>query len=282
MPIPLPSSTCRYEDIQWEGSNLQELISSLRQKKRVPLQDTAHLDPDLVRHALTSRHPDWRPIFGQSGSPETQLHKMGVDDPSGDRRSRPVFLFFGWYREIRKVKNGYAYVRMAPNIHALFGWLQVEQKIVLTGREHREQVRRELPWAASHPHVACDCFDNAPNAIYVAPRPNSETDRLILDGRDTGLPASGMFRHYDPEVHNLTIEGCSRRNWRVPLWLYRSGAPELGMHTDTKRWTQIPNDPEHIHLRSVDRGQEFVFDSEEHETERASKWVERIVRAGQV
>ena len=58
MPIPLQQSTCGYEDIQWRRSNLHELISSLRSKKRKPLPNTPHLDPDLVREAL-DRAPGW-------------------------------------------------------------------------------------------------------------------------------------------------------------------------------------------------------------------------------
>ena len=279
LPIPMRQAACEYADIQWNQSNLQVLISQLRYRKKTRLPDTAHLDPDLVRDALKNRHRDWRPIFGQRGPQETQLQNMGVNDPAGDRSGRPLFLFFGWYRETKSTNQKYAYVRKSPNIHALFGWLQVEQKITLKDREHRKQVGRLMPWAAKHPHVDCDDDDSVPNAIYVAPKPGSETDRLVLDGRDTGLPASGMFRRFDPGAHRLTREGSTRTNWLLPLWFYRDSAPTLGMHSDVKRWT--PNDPEHIRLRTVGRGQEFVFDSRDHEEKQVFDWVECIIRAGQ-
>ena len=281
LPIPLERATCRYKGLRWNGVPLDE-ISSLRGRK-APLSGTPHLDPDLAREALRYRHPDWRPIFGQSGRQETQLRKMGVDDPGDlcDRGSRPVFLFFGWYRMVRETSSGYSYVRSAPNLHAFFGWLQVERKVVLSDRTDRNRAKREMPWAAHHPHVACDYYDGKPNAIYIAPRPGSETDSLILDGHDTGLPASGMFRRYLPEIHTLTAENKTRRCWRLPAWFHRDGYPKLGMHMDVSRWKEIPNDPDHVELRSVDRGQEFVFDSHEHDEGQVRAWVELIVRSGQ-
>ncbi|MGO9270648.1 MAG: hypothetical protein ACLQOO_10425 [Terriglobia bacterium] len=312
LPIALQRSTCEYADIQWNGTNLQKLIESLRRgcKPRVPA-DPPHLDPDLVRDALRDRHSDWRPIFGQSGAQESQLRNMFVDDPCRDPGNRPLFLFFGWFKETNKTEDtphGYTYVDGAPDIHALFGWLQVEQKIILTegsgkriqpperAREQREQVQQWMPWAAEHPHIAFDYYDIGPvprgkksagkrlaqsNAIYVAPKPGSETDRLILDGRDTGLPASGMFHRFDSKIHTLTSEGRTRSVWRLPRWFWRNRQPLLGMHTDPNRWKKIEGDGDHIILESVGRGQEFVFDSNDHPKEQVLKWVESIVSAGQ-
>lgn len=278
LPIPLErATTCRYEDILWNRSNLRELISSLRRRKKTQLEDAPHLDPDLVRGSLVNRHCEWRPIFGQSGGAETLLQNQGVGDPI-DSKNRPLFLFFGWYREVTKTSNGYSYVKNAPNIHAIFGWLQVEQRIILTGPTDRKRVAHEKPWAADHPHVACGCYDHVANAIYVAP---TRDDHLILGGRDTGLPAAGMFGRFAPEIHRLTQEGKSRRCWILPAWFYRGGAPKLGMNRESWRWTEIPDDREHVELQSVNIGQEFVFESKDHDEAKVFEWVERIVRAGQ-
>jgi hypothetical protein len=286
LPIPLSRSTCGYADIRWDGGNLHELICSLRRRKKTTLADPPHLDPDLVRNALDKRREGWRPVFGQSGPQETQLQNMGVNDPAGEPRNRPLFLFFGWYREAERLPLGYSCVRGRPNIHAIFGWLQVERKIILAGAQvrrdaDRAQVRRDLPWIANHPHIACGYYDSVLNAVYLAPEPGSKTDRLILNGRDTGLPASGMFRHFVPSIHTLTADGLTRRNWRLPSWFYRNGKPALGMHTDLARWTAPATDAHYAHLRSVDIGQEFVFESSAHDEKQVFEWVECIVRAGQ-
>jgi hypothetical protein len=244
------------------------------------LHNTPHLDPDLVGEALADRVPGWRPIFGQSGAFETQLQNMGVHQPNG-QQNRPLFLFFGWYKEVQQTPIGHSYAPFADDIHAFFGWLQVETKLVLGGLADRQRTVREMPWAARHPHVACEYYDNHANAIYIAPKPGSETDRLILNGHDTGLPASGMFRRFDRDIHMLTVPGKSRRNWRLPLWLFRAGKPTLGMHTNQSRWQLMPNDPEHVELQSVDRGQEFVFDSQDHDEVQVRNWIERIIKSGQ-
>jgi hypothetical protein len=280
LPIPLAQATCEYQDISWSEGNVRELIAALRGNKRKPLPNTPHLDPDLHHGALNHRHPGWRPIFGQNSGPESQLQKAGVAHPM-DPANRPLFLFFGWYREIQHTQIGYRYRHGAPDLHAFFGWLQVERKIILTGSSSREAVIRAMPWAASHPHVACSYYDKGKNAIYVAPQPGSASDQLILNGRKTGLPASGTFRRFVPEVHTLTMKGKSRRYWRVPYWFYRNGEPGLGMHGKRTRWAAIPNDSEHIQLQSVDIGQEFVFDSTEHEEEKVFTWIESIIQAGQ-
>jgi hypothetical protein len=194
-----------------------------------------------------------------------------------------LFLFFGWYREITERGGTYSYVRKAPNIHAFFGWLQVAKKINLAGRADREEVQSKMPWAALHPHVACpfyDGHDGQPNAIYIAPELDSDGDRLILDGHDTGLPASGIFRNFDREVHTLTIEGQTRTNWCLPAWFWAAGKPTLGMHTDPLRWQQIEGRPDYAHLKSVDIGQEFAFDSDHYEGEQVRDWVTKIITAG--
>ncbi len=266
LPIALEhATTCTYADILWNGTNLHELISSLRRRKRSLLDDTPHLDPDLVRGALSKRDPNWRPIFGQSGPQETQLRTEGVDDPI-DPKNRPLFLFFGWYRKVRwaETPHRYEYVGGAPNIHTVFGWLQVEKKIVLTGLSDRKRVAREMPWTAQHPHVASSHHDNEKNAIYVAPKPHSKSDRLMLGRRDIGLPASGMFSRFDPAVHTLTTEGRTRRHWSIPAWFYRNGDPRLGMHKQPWRWATSP-DARLVELQSVDIGQEFVFDSKDYD-----------------
>src|SRR5271165_4109124 len=118
LPIPLEQATCTYGDIRWNGGNLRDLIASLRRRRRIVLPDTPHLDPDLVRDALQSRDPGWRPIFGQSNGQETLLRNMGVTDPRENNGTRPLFLFFGWYREITERGGTYSYARNAPNIHA--------------------------------------------------------------------------------------------------------------------------------------------------------------------
>ena len=46
-----------------------------------------------------------------------------------DRRGAgAVFLFFGLYRRVEKTVRGWRFVRGTPDLHVLWGWLQVDQK----------------------------------------------------------------------------------------------------------------------------------------------------------
>lgn len=312
LPIPLENRGLndRYEHIQWNGRNLHDLITSLRPNGELGIEDSPHLDPDLVHGALKKRPDHWRPIFGQSGGQETQLRNRGVGrqvrpgsvvGANGHQRkvngvgegvgnehfrdgiAGPLFLFFGWFRNVEESEGQYSYAPpvQSPDIHAFFGWLQTAQKVSFAGREDREAFMRNNPWAAQHPHVASTYYDGRPNAIYIAPEPDSKDDRLNLDGTLTDFKASGMFSTYAPDVHQLTLDGQTRTNWRLPAWFFhRNGNPTLGMHGNLNRWQAIPEQPGHIHLRSVDIGQEFVFDSCDYDRKVVHAWVKKIIEAG--
>lgn len=251
-----------------------------------------HLDPDLVRGALRERHPDWRPIFGQSGAAEVHLRNQGVgelqeeQDLTRNGDSPPLFLFFGWYRHIfQDAQARYTYVPLnrQPQFHSIFGWLQVSRKVNFAGRRERENFARNYPWAAAHPHVSCSCMDGQPNALYIAPKPDSEDDHLILNGQRTNLNASGMFSTFNPDVHRLSmLQGRPMSQWRLPIWFHHHGAPTLTYHRDPTRWHGIEGDPKHIRLQTVGVGQEFVLDTDVggYDQTLIGAWVKRIVASG--
>ena len=247
--------------------------------------------PDLVRGALRHRHSDWSCVFGQSGGTETLLRKAGVGALDGVGEEvfikkgdpGPLFLFFGWYRRAVRDNRGYSFAPVAQGdgVHALFGWLQAARKVNFAGEVDRKAFARANPWAAKHPHVSCPCSDGQPNAIYIAPKPDTEEDVLNLDGVKTNLRASGMFSTFNPAVHTLTLQGHTKRVWRLPKWFFRGGEPTLGMHDNAPwRWQAINGQPEYIQLQSVDIGQEFVFNTERYDRELVHAWVKRIIEAG--
>ena len=113
LPIPDSRSATRYGDV---GFPLDGLVEDLT-KGRVREDHGAHLDPDLEPKSL-SRLPGWKPLFGQAGAAQTVLARSGVGP--GD-----LFLFFGWFREAEYVDGVWRFVRGAPNVHLLWGWLEV-------------------------------------------------------------------------------------------------------------------------------------------------------------
>lgn len=232
-PIPARSTGTTYGELAWNGRSIGSIVEELT-GGRVPSHFGVHLDPDL-RAETVPREAGWRPSFGQAGAAQSVLAREGVGP--GD-----LFLFFGWFKQVEERAGRLRYVPGSPDLHVIFGWLQVGQVFALpTDRTPR--------WAASHPHVVQP--PGKLNTLYVASK------QLMLGGKSCGLSGAGSFARYR-ESCRLTARGRTRSVWQVPLWLYPGdGRPALGYHEDPARW-QLEGD--RLLLRSVHRGQEFVLD----------------------
>jgi hypothetical protein len=212
--------------------------------------ERAHLDPDLQYNALVDRPSDWRPAFGQSGA--AARHLINQEFGSGD-----LFIFFGWFQRT-KVSGGK--LKFDPDDsngrHIIFGWLQVGDVV------EKLPLRPDLSFLNSHPHVRFFKAEGGNNRVYVS--------------AETGLRA-GVFRTESDGIV-LTQEGKSRSTWLLdnafePLSLSR----ELTYHGNASRWGRRGKK---ILLQVVNRGQEFVFDGDEHPSAK-DYFVKRIKLAGQ-
>lgn len=250
LPIPDQTGTVTYAELCWRDQQLGDLIESLTHV-RIHRQTRAHLDPDLYP-AICARPPAWRPLFGQDGAAQSHLANQGVG--VGD-----LFLFFGWFRAVEPVSGQYRFVKKAPDLHLLYGWLQVDA--ILTSA----QLAEEAPvWTVGHPH--CVGGRGARNTLYVA------TERLTLDGQVTALPGAGYFPCYQDD-RCLTTPGRLRTHWRLPRWFYpMEDKPLLSYHTDRTRWSC---DDDYAYLRSAMRGQEFVLDTKHYPE--AVTWVNSLL-----
>jgi hypothetical protein len=204
---------------------------------RIRSTDRTHFDPDL-NAAAVARPANWKPLFGQAGAAETHLRNQGVE--AGD-----VFLFYGWFREVERAEGRFQYRRGAPNLHLLFGWLQIE------ARCPSADASRLPDWAQSHPHYLR--MEHKQDSIYLS------TDRLHLPGITTDLPGAGVFSHYHDALR-LTAPGHTRSLWLLPPWFHPEGRPSaLSYHGNPTLWTKGETG---VSLQSVPKGQEFVLDSE--------------------
>lgn len=236
LPIPSRRSPIRYQDLNWRGRNLGEVVVRLTRGKR-SRDYGAHLDPDL-RPEIRTRPPDWRPAFGQGGSAQGHLRKQGVG--IGD-----LFLFWGVFRAVDEDLRW-----LGRPAHYIWGWLQIGivasvDKVVRTGGS-------TWRWAQAHPHWHLPT--DPANTMYVA------AERLSLPGgRLNGVPGSGVFDFVDP-VQRLTAENAkSPLEWSLPLGFFPRGRAALTYHDSPARWSQADN---RAHLVTVARGQEFVLDLE--------------------
>lgn len=240
--LPIPegrggSHTRTYGQINVGDQPLGPLVHDL--SKGIIGPDTlAHLDPDLDRGSVP-RAPGWKPLFGQSGIAERHLQRMGVG--AGD-----LFVFWGWFRPVMHKDGRFRYVPGNHGAHAIFGWLQVEQRV-----DMREQL--DLPaWAADHPHAQRPPTTQ-PDSVYVS------TDQLQLPGVTVDAPGAGVFRRFDPLLR-LTAPERTRSYWHLPAWFHPDGdRPPLTYHADPRRWTRTDAA---VILRSAAQGQEFVLDAD--------------------
>jgi hypothetical protein len=250
VPIPSSGSPIPYDELRVGSRPLGPLVEDLT-NGRVRGGHGAHLDPDLWGSTY-HRQPNWRPLFGQDGTAQAHLEHEGVG--VGD-----LFLFFGWFRRVEETGAGYRFVPGAPDLHVLFGWLQVGRVIPAGG------LKPGVPaWAAYHPHFHGD--SEGRNTVYVA------RGELRLPGMALGPAGAGAFGRYRDALR-LTAPGQTRTGWRLPRWFFPGdGRPPLTYHGNPDRWAP---GSDHALLRSVPRGQEFVLDVDHYPE--AVEWAYELV-----
>ena len=250
LPIPDETSPIRYQDITLGGQALGRLVADITRGVIKP-HAGAHLDPDLVASAYP-RRPGWRAVFGQAGGQQTILAREGVGP--GD-----LFLFFGWFRQAEQHRGTLRFVKGAPNLHVLWGWLQVESVLGVPA----SGVPR---WAGYHPHVASSAH-RINNTLYIA------RETLRLDGQAIHVSGAGVFPRYDHALR-LTKPGSNRSIWSLPAWFAPGPCrPPLGCHGEPTRWAPAGD---RVELKSVARGQEFVLDMDRYPE--ALPWVRGLLR----
>lgn len=252
LPIPTTDPGIRYREIRFRDTDLGEYVADLTRGSVSPA-DFAHLDPDLDANYL-DRMAGWKPLFGQTSAAQTHLLNNGVG--RGD-----VFLFYAWFRAVRCGPQGMAYDRSAPDVHAIFGWLQVDKVWSVVDRG-------VLPdWALYHPHLRRQSTHKN-DVVYVA------ADTFDSDGMTPDLPGAGVMRSFRKELC-LTAPGCLRSIWRMPAWFSPAGRrTSLSYHSNPDRWA-VGEDC--VYLQSVCRGQEFVLDCDDYPE--SADWLSLLLTA---
>lgn len=243
-PIPAAREQRSLAEFNRHGLNLGDLAAELNPKHARNIK--VHMDPDIDRD-LIPRPKGWRPALGQVKSAQSHLanQHVGVGD---------LFLFYGWFRQIEQANGRYRYKASAPDVHVLFGWLQIADiRNVHTGRD---ALLKDYPGLAQHNHVAeVEKYRDEPsNTLYIGAK------QLQLPGHDglaSSVAGAGTFPGF-AEHRQLTERGKSRRYWRLPEWFYRSGRPILSYHDAPKKWQALNN--QHVLLETAAIGQEFVAD----------------------
>jgi hypothetical protein len=239
LPIPEPGSGITYADLRTPSG--RPMLSVMREHgiTRFGSDDEAHLDPDLRRNAIR-RRGEWRPAFGQRGPAQSTLDRAAVEP--GD-----LFLFYGWFRFVGGPPFEFP---SRAGIHALWGWLEVGERLEASAAASDPALRH-------HPHVRTSYPGR--NIVYTAAAESS--------WHPTGQGA-GAFS-WSPTLA-LTKAGASQRStWSLPGSLHPSQARSS---FDSEDWGSSGS--------TVDfrwrRRQEAVFEANDH----TADWVGRLMREG--
>lgn len=232
LPIPACHDPVAYGQLRHGEIDIGDVVEGLT-KGRITRHHGAHFDPDINHDAYKHRRADWRGLFGQIDRSQTTLE--GWEVGPGD-----LFLFFGWFRRVECILERWQYVRGAPDVHVLWGWLSIGDVRRVMDIEDDDPL---IDLALHHPHMG---YDHPPNnTLYVA----------------DGVLSAGVFPRFDERIQ-LTDPGDTRSHWRLPRWFhpFEPGGerPPLGYHGDASRWRSEGDD---VLLATVGRGQEFVLDA---------------------
>lgn len=263
MSFPIPSEGSgarRFDSIQLNGRVDHVKIAHDLSNGRISGSTMVHMDPDLCADNL-ARTSGWKPSFGQVGSAQGHLSNLGVD--RGD-----LFLFFGWFRQVDQRDGTWVFQPNAPDVHVLFGWLQVGE-IIAAGSNPEAMICRTYPWMRDHPHSNTGYSAN--NTIYVA------SDALKLEGQIAhGVPGAGLFTHYAADLQLTTVSKSGQRHnrshWSLPAGFFKEGKSKLSYHLQI-----IPEIADGMAtFNIVARGQEFVYPCGDNDVDVAD-WAKNII-----
>lgn len=232
LSFPIPSRDKNtFSDFVFNGKDYKKIINELKPDNKLK---NCHLDPDIRKSAHKKLPSNWRPVFGQCDAAQSHLENQGV-------KENDLFLFFGWFKKTEEVNGSYRYQRGAKDLHVLYGYLQIGK--IVQGKDVLQ-----YPW---HPHS----YVASLNTMYVA------SEKLVIDGKDTGLPGAGVFKFSDELV--LTYPGMSKSRWKLPDFF-----KEVNISCHTKDSFK----PEG-YFQSVPIGQEFVVS----ESTQVTEWAKKLI-----
>lgn len=234
LPIPSESDRIKFSDIKYDGKSYYDIIRELNPKTKIIASDTCHLDPD-IRKNITMRPRGWEAAFGQRNAALGHLYNQGVG--IGD-----IFLYFGWFKQTELIDDKLKYVKGAPDLHVIYGYLQIGDIIT--------QIDSIPNWLKSHPHAASTYWENCKNSIFLS------TEKLSIKPI---LPGAGCLKFNRNLV--LTKDGCSRSIWNLPDFFKK-----LPISYNGKAWKEDG-------FHAAAKGQEFVCEA----TDEVIRWIKSFL-----
>ena len=255
LPIPSDNSNVKYSDVTlYDDFKVSQFINDVAPNSKI--SKICHLDPDVRQSCMKNRPVGWKRSFGQVKSAQSHLGNNKIE--IGD-----VFVFFGWFKKAELIDGKFRYIndKDYPNgFHAIYSYMQIDQI-------YKPNIESTPEWLNDHPHVSHkdkDEFANRNNTIYTAAELFKYHDRFNKNG-------SISFVHTDDLI--LTKKNQPNRTfWELPGQLNPSNGIKLSYHSNMDRWGF---ENEKTTLKSVSRGQEFVFNGHEN---LAEDWAINLIK----
>lgn len=268
--LPIPEKEpgkgqLRYQGLRGkEGEQIVDLVKQLTKGKKEKIDGShlVHLDPDLRVELRDEQHAHLPFAFGQSGHSQSELRDIGTGD---------LFLFFGWFREAKKISEQYEFCRKTPDIFAIWGWLQVEERFELPKDLERAQMK-----APHHPHVSHH-RNRKNNCLYVASKnltflPEWQGAGTFFRFRDGLLLSDKQMGEPNPRKRK-------RSNWRLPAFFRDIKVSHIPSLQIPGKWEK--EDKSILGQAANHPGQEFIFETKRNEKE-AAKWLDSIFSGKQM
>ncbi len=256
--LPIPGkSGFHYHEVHVDSTHtyfdiMHQLSSTIKINgvtKKFVRKFECHLDPDLIFDAQQFRHQDWKPLFGQVGSAGGHLRNMKVGP-------QDIFLFFGWFKQTRIATDGrLKFKPNAPDLHLLFGYLQVE-RVVKADSEYVAPT-----WMGDHPHLGQLFRKKTNNTIYIARK------NLIAKPE---LPGAGAFTFCNKLV--LTSpEARKRTAWKLPDFFQNCRIPYINPNGKSDRFSGSSNGFVNVNA-NIGQVQELVITDENQDNSKIVDW----------
>ena len=242
MPIPEENSNCNYSELQIDKNlGIQNFTSLLY--NNFNFNRTRHLDPDINEPMLKDRDPNWKALFGQTGSAQKHLENQKI-------KKNDIFLFFGWFRNT-KIENK-KLIFTGPDMHVIFGYFQIGE--ILKVKDIKWN--KENEWMKYHPHINRNYENHKLNTIYVAKEKLSFNKKLL---------GAGTFDYNKKLV--LTKKGYTRSIWNLPS-IFKT--VNITYHPDPWKVSKKTGEE---YFQSARIGQEFVIE----ENKKIEKWAMNLI-----
>jgi len=264
IPIPDNNNKMCYKDLKftYESESISNILNDFCHKRLVTAgkgapcdyasEDTkCHYDPQLMRDGNSKRI-----VLGQADAADGHLreHKVGKDD---------IFLFYGWYKEIKKTNNKWKYVRKTPDLHLIWGYMKVDKVIRLGTEEENKNILKTYPFLKDHPHLEtsfCEESIKGNNSLYIS------------------APEKYRYFKYDENkcLTNINSESIRRSEWRLPSFFNQ---PDAFTFLKEKNFKLDGSD---VIITYSGYGQEFILDldkvSDEIARNKIDEYIQKIIK----